>query len=159
MRWLGAPSLPGEDTVADGVAGCAVDPCEMGWEPNDIGVVANSAFLDANPAAASILESVRIEVDDVLEQNLVMERGENSVEDIAPPRRRLDHRESRPGGRLARSRTRRGLIPIQPGTRLARAGAPDLPGVARWARRPPHRWIPAQWTVRPPATSSDSPVT
>ena len=83
VSWLGAPSLPGEDTIAEGVAGCAVDPCEMGWAPNDIGVVANSAFLDANPAAASVLASVRIEVDDVLDQNLTMQQGEDTPEDIA----------------------------------------------------------------------------
>lgn len=88
--WLETPfpSLPegqreaeGTTTVAD-VPGCANDPCQTGWPPNDIQAVANTGFLDANPAARTLLEQVVIPLDDILEQNARMVDGEGDPTDI-----------------------------------------------------------------------------
>lgn len=61
VMWLGVPSpaLPGDEvasTRADSIARCLETPCDMGFEPNDIRVVASEQFLDANPAAAALFE-------------------------------------------------------------------------------------------------------
>lgn len=58
------------------------EPYDMGWPANDIQVVANSAFLAANPAAAYILENVQIPLEDIFEQNFQMYEGEDRPEDI-----------------------------------------------------------------------------
>ncbi len=91
VAWLQAPfpSLPDagpadlERTRVGGLAGCASDPCATGWPPNDIAVVANSAFLAANAPARSLLEQVRIPLEDILAQNEAMIAGEGDPEDIA----------------------------------------------------------------------------
>ncbi|NJP06555.1 MAG: glycine betaine/L-proline ABC transporter substrate-binding protein ProX [Chloroflexaceae bacterium] len=90
--WLEVPfpSLPEDQmanadaTIVEGVEGCAgdADPCEMGWEPNDIRVVANKAFLDANPSAHALFEQVEIPLVDILVQNAKMFEGEDNDEDI-----------------------------------------------------------------------------
>ena len=48
--WLGVPfsSLPDDpdaDTAVDSIPGCLESPCDMGFGPNDIRVVANTEFL------------------------------------------------------------------------------------------------------------------
>ncbi len=68
-------------TVAN-VEGCSSDPCVMGWPANDIRPVANSKFLEENPAAASLLESVQIPVGDIFAQNVQMNEGADSPEDL-----------------------------------------------------------------------------
>ncbi len=91
VAWLQTPfpSLPGtggadlERTRVGGLTGCASDPCAIGWPPNDIAAVANSAFLAANPPARSLLEQVRIPLEDILAQNEAMISGEGDPEDIA----------------------------------------------------------------------------
>ncbi len=88
--WVTVPysALPedlgaGQDTVAEGVEGCAGDPCEMGFPPNDIRVTANSEFLANNPAAARLLEVVSIPLQDIAAQNVLMTiEGENTEADI-----------------------------------------------------------------------------
>lgn len=65
-----------------GVTGCADDPCVMGWPANDIEVVANDAFLDANPAAAHLLAEVSIPLADIFAQNGRMYQGEAKPDDI-----------------------------------------------------------------------------
>ncbi len=65
-----------------GVTGCASDPCNMGMPANDIRPVANSEFLDENPAAAALLEAVRIPVQDIFAQNAEMNEGADSSEDL-----------------------------------------------------------------------------
>ncbi len=87
--WLETPypSLPpgqsGEDsTLVAGLDGCAADPCQTGWPPNDIRAVANRDFLAANPAVERLLEQVEIPLDDILEQNALMVEGEGDPADI-----------------------------------------------------------------------------
>ncbi len=80
--WIEAPTHPdGEDPV-EGVEGCVNDPCDIGWTANDIIVTANQDFLDANPAAATLLELIEIPLGDVAEQNLLMNEGEDGASDI-----------------------------------------------------------------------------
>jgi glycine betaine/proline transport system substrate-binding protein len=88
--WIEVPSLS-HPVITDesmvkipGVAGCVGgnDPCFMGFAANDINVVANSKFLQDNPAAAHLFEVMRISLGDALAQNNRMEAGENSQEDI-----------------------------------------------------------------------------
>ena len=71
----GAARLPAEQ--------CPDQPCEMGFRPADIQVVANNQFLENNPAAAKIFELVKIDVIDVALQNVRYGRGQNTEADIA----------------------------------------------------------------------------
>jgi ABC-type proline/glycine betaine transport system substrate-binding protein len=88
--WLEVPfpSLPAdqknveEKTTIHGIAGCVADPCAMGWPPNDIRVVANSAFLQKNPVVRRLLESVAIPLKDIHAQNARMVQGEGAAEDF-----------------------------------------------------------------------------
>ena len=70
----GAAALPADQ--------CPGQPCEMGFTAADILVTANNDFLTANPAAATLLEQVKIGVLDVALQNVRMDAGENSQADI-----------------------------------------------------------------------------
>ncbi len=85
--WLGVPfsavpDNPEADTKVDSIPGCLETPCDMGFEANDIRVVANANFLEANPAAATLFESIKIPLQDIAAQNVLMRGGENSEEDI-----------------------------------------------------------------------------
>jgi glycine betaine/proline transport system substrate-binding protein len=88
--WIEVPfaSLPEgqheleELTTIDGVVGCVSDPCNLGFPPNDIRVVANETFLRNNPAARRLLELVEISLTDISQQNALMFDGENTDEDI-----------------------------------------------------------------------------
>lgn len=89
--WLEVPfpSLPEEQrdqeyvTEIKGVRGCATDPCDLGFPPNDIRVVANSTFLDENPRIRRLLELVEIPGNDIAAQNSRMFRERTySEEDI-----------------------------------------------------------------------------
>ncbi len=87
--WIEVPftSLPERQrnyrTQLEGVRGCVNDPCNLGFPPNDIRVVANSAFLNENPRVRRLLEQVEIPPGDIARQNLRMFQGEDSEEDIA----------------------------------------------------------------------------
>ena len=78
--WLETPfpSLPPDQvsavdrTYISGIPGCANDPCQTGWPPNDIRAVANSDFLDANPSVRRLLEQVVIPLEDISAQNVRM---------------------------------------------------------------------------------------
>lgn len=82
------PDLPEEQkqledqTTIPNVTGCVDDPCEMGWPANDIRPVANKAFLEENPAVATLLEEMRMPILDIFAQNARMNAGEDSAEDI-----------------------------------------------------------------------------
>lgn len=82
------PSLPddqgtsGSGTTVEGVAGCVGDPCQVGWEPSDIRVVANTSFLEDNPSVRRLLEQVEIPLADILHQNARMVDGEGDPADI-----------------------------------------------------------------------------
>lgn len=89
--WLEVPfpSLPAaqrdqEDlTEIEGIVGCGSDPCNLGFPPNDIRVVANSTFLDENPRVRRLLELVEIPRSDIALQNARMVLGgEDSETDI-----------------------------------------------------------------------------
>ena len=71
----GAANLPADQ--------CPSQPCEMGFRPADIRVVANNQFLADNPAAAKLFELVKIDVIDVALQNVRYGRGQDSEADIA----------------------------------------------------------------------------
>lgn len=78
--WLETPfpSLPDDQAVAidrtfvAGIHGCANDPCQTGWPPNDIRAVANTGFLEANPTVRTLLEQVVIPLEDISAQNARM---------------------------------------------------------------------------------------
>ena len=87
VMWLGvpfstAPDDPDPDAEVTSIPGCLEDPCNMGFEPSDIRVVANSQFLVENPAAAILFEKVEIPLADIANQNVRMSDGENREEDI-----------------------------------------------------------------------------
>ncbi|MGF1505176.1 MAG: glycine betaine/L-proline ABC transporter substrate-binding protein ProX [Anaerolineae bacterium] len=78
--WLGVPDDP--EVEAASIPNCQEDPCDMGFAPNDIRVVANAEFLANNPAAATLFEIVEIPLSDIAEQNVLLTEGEDSPEDI-----------------------------------------------------------------------------
>ena len=88
--WLETPfpSLPADQiafldrTAIAGIPGCANDPCQVGWPPNDIRVVANSGFLENNPSIRRLLEQVVISLHDISAQNALMVADEGDPEDI-----------------------------------------------------------------------------
>ena len=88
--WLETPfpSLPEDQaafldrTAIPGIPGCRNDPCQVGWPPNDIRVVANSAFLDAHPSVRRLLEQVMIPLADISAQNALMVEDEGDPADI-----------------------------------------------------------------------------
>ena len=61
---------------------CTTDPCLLGWDAADIAVIANNGFLAANPAAARLFELFTINPVDVALQNVRMQTGENTEDDI-----------------------------------------------------------------------------
>ena len=84
--WIGVPEIiptEGQAAVAEfmtvsGLEGAVSDPLEMGFAANDIQNVANNDFLEANPAAATILELVEIDLVDISEMTLRINDGEDS---------------------------------------------------------------------------------
>lgn len=86
VMWVESPEqsdVEGQTTV-EGLEGCTNDPCQMGWTPNDIQVVANNEFLDANPAAQALFEAVEIPLGDIAAQNAEMNAAADYAEaDIA----------------------------------------------------------------------------
>ena len=87
VMWLdvpfsAVPDDPNASTEVATVPGCLETPCNMGFAPNDIRVVANTDFLAQNPAAAALFEAVEIPLADIAAQNVRMAAGENSEEDI-----------------------------------------------------------------------------
>lgn len=61
---------------------CTDDPCWIGWEVSDIKATANSAFVDANPTAATLLELIELPIEDIVAQNVRYEAGENTEADV-----------------------------------------------------------------------------
>jgi glycine betaine/proline transport system substrate-binding protein len=79
--WINVPET--DDVPAlEAVDGCATDPCSMGFEGNDIRVVANVEFLRAHPDVAALLSVVEIPLADIAGQNQLMQEGEDSDRDI-----------------------------------------------------------------------------
>ena len=86
VMWIEVPevNLPdmalADAATRDGVAGCVNDPCMLGFPANDIVPVVNSGFIEANPAVASLLESIKIPLDDIFSQNAAMNEGDDDIE-------------------------------------------------------------------------------
>ncbi|MCY9805673.1 glycine betaine/L-proline ABC transporter substrate-binding protein ProX [Vibrio scophthalmi] len=79
--WLEVPfsALPGErknvdTTLANGK--------NYGFEMNSMRIVANKQFTDNNPAAAKLFEIIKVNINDVSAQNMIMSKGKNSASDI-----------------------------------------------------------------------------
>ena len=64
---------------AKGLKTCVADPCTMGFQANDIVPVANTAFLDKNPAVRKLLEEVSIPLTDIYAQNSAMNKGDDDI--------------------------------------------------------------------------------
>jgi glycine betaine/proline transport system substrate-binding protein len=75
-------SITEEQTTVEGLDGCVKDPCNLGWVANDIRPVANTAFLNEHPAVATLLRRASIPIGDIYAQNVKMNEGEDSSEDI-----------------------------------------------------------------------------
>jgi glycine betaine/proline transport system substrate-binding protein len=87
VMWLSVPFSswpddPTADTEVESMPGCLETPCNTGFEPSDIRVVANVEFLGANPAAATLFELVEIPLEDIAAQNVRMRAGEASADEI-----------------------------------------------------------------------------
>ncbi|HET7410243.1 MAG TPA: glycine betaine/L-proline ABC transporter substrate-binding protein ProX [Paracoccaceae bacterium] len=88
--WIEVPEIDLPESQADladaatvaGVEGCVADPCKLGFPANDIRPVANSEFLDENPAVRTLLEDISIPLEDIFAQNAKMNAGEGDPEDI-----------------------------------------------------------------------------
>ncbi|MBN8241604.1 glycine betaine/L-proline ABC transporter substrate-binding protein ProX [Nitratireductor aquimarinus] len=80
--WIQVPEEATEENAAAGIASCVADPCVMGFEANDIVPVANSKFLEENPAVAAVLKTASIPLEDIFAQNSAMNDGADSPEDI-----------------------------------------------------------------------------
>jgi glycine betaine/proline transport system substrate-binding protein len=88
--WLEVPfpDLPeaqaqfADNTLVADVAGCANDPCQMGFPSNDLTIIANREWLNENPALAQLFESVEISLVDIENQNARLRAGEDSQEEI-----------------------------------------------------------------------------
>jgi glycine betaine/proline transport system substrate-binding protein len=90
VMWINVPkTMPSEAQAGyedamehAGVPGAVTDPIKMGFPGNDINVVANNKFLEANPAAAKMFEVMSIPFADISAQNAKMYEGENTEKDI-----------------------------------------------------------------------------
>lgn len=67
--------------VAD-VEGAVSNPLTMGFIANNITVVANKAFLEANPAAATLFAEVSLPLEDITSMTTRISQGEDSERDI-----------------------------------------------------------------------------
>lgn len=88
--------MPGKDLVfleeqgaraefsVDGVPGCASGQttCNTGWSPTTYFTVANKQWADENPAAAKFLGAMRFKVQDRVDQNILMAKGEKRERDL-----------------------------------------------------------------------------
>ena len=89
--WINVPEIVPSETqmgfedamVVHGLEGAVTDPVLMGFVADDIQTVANDAFLEANPAAASILANVQIAVVDISEMTVRMDAGESGDAAVA----------------------------------------------------------------------------
>ncbi|WP_022726838.1 glycine betaine/L-proline ABC transporter substrate-binding protein ProX [Fodinicurvata sediminis] len=64
------------------VAGCASDPCEIGWLPTTYYIGVSEVWAQDNPAAVSFFEQVEMQLEDRLWQNQLMKEGEDRDSDI-----------------------------------------------------------------------------
>src|SRR3546814_14929813 len=70
-------------TTVENLEGCRGEqPCNLSWPANDIRPVANTEFLEENPAVRALPESVQIPIADIFAQNAQMNAGEDRPEDL-----------------------------------------------------------------------------
>jgi glycine betaine/proline transport system substrate-binding protein len=91
--WVSGVLVPGEDvewlevpytSLPDGRdANTTFEGKNLGFEVNDIRVVARNDFLEANPAARKLFEVAKIDINDISAENNLIRDGEDSNEDIA----------------------------------------------------------------------------
>ncbi len=90
VLWINVPEIIARESEKEfkdkmtmsGVDGAVTDPIKMGYPANDICVVANKEFLQANPAAGKMFEIMSVPLQDVAAQNVKMNQGENKQKDI-----------------------------------------------------------------------------
>ena len=87
-NWTIAEMKAGEQTVWLSVDPASCPPEQncgsstTGFPLNDIYILANSDFLAANPSAEKFLASVRIPLDDINAENLLIQHGESKEADV-----------------------------------------------------------------------------
>ncbi|WP_428776305.1 glycine betaine/L-proline ABC transporter substrate-binding protein ProX [Vibrio sp.] len=79
--WLEVPfsALPGERKDIDTAL---PNGKNYGFEMNSMRIVANKEFAEANPAAAKLFEIMKVNINDVSAENMMMSQGKNSAADI-----------------------------------------------------------------------------
>jgi glycine betaine/proline transport system substrate-binding protein len=90
VMWINVPKIipnenqkPNEELMTlTGIEGTVTDPWKTGYVSTDIRAVANKKFLAENPAAEKFLELFSLPVSDINAQNVKMQGGEKSREDI-----------------------------------------------------------------------------
>ena len=75
-------ALEGQDGVSAVGDACTNDPCTTMFTPSDIVVTANNDFLDANPAAESLLADFELDPLAVAVQAVAVDAGANSEDEI-----------------------------------------------------------------------------
>lgn len=82
VTWLSVGPDIGGAVLPSGLP-CTATPCHVGWNVSDIRVFANRSFIEREPAAHALFEAVKIAPADVYAQNLEMDRGADSPEELA----------------------------------------------------------------------------
>ncbi len=79
--WLEVPfsSLPGERNDIDTTL---PNGKNYGFQMNSMKIVANKKFVEENPAAAKLFEIMKLNINDVSAQNMMMSQGKNKPADI-----------------------------------------------------------------------------
>ncbi|MHA6692938.1 glycine betaine/L-proline ABC transporter substrate-binding protein ProX [Devosia sp. A449] len=83
VMWIEVPEVNIPDmslaqtATIEGVVGCVADPCTVGFPGGDIVPVANSAFLEENPAVRALLEVASVPLADISAQNAAMYAGDD----------------------------------------------------------------------------------
>lgn len=88
--WLSSELVPGRDVVwlevpADGKEAAKTrlpNGKNYGFTVNTMHIVANKAFIDANPAAAKLFSIVKLPLNDINIQNGLMNKGQNKPADV-----------------------------------------------------------------------------
>ncbi|AQM20914.1 MULTISPECIES: glycine betaine/L-proline ABC transporter substrate-binding protein ProX [Vibrio] len=81
VTWLEVPfsALPGERKNIDTTL---PNGKNFGFEMNSMLIVANKKFALENPAAAKLFEIMKLNINDISAQNMIMSKGKNSAKDI-----------------------------------------------------------------------------
>ncbi|MEZ9794638.1 glycine betaine/L-proline ABC transporter substrate-binding protein ProX, partial [Vibrio splendidus] len=79
--WLEVPfsALPGERSNVDTTLSNGKN---YGFEMNSMRIIANKEFAKNNPSAAKLFEIIKLNINDVSAQNMMMSKGKNSSADI-----------------------------------------------------------------------------